>query len=32
MVKPERRTKTDISAAATIAVVVAVAASLIWWT
>lgn len=32
MVKPERRTKTDIAAAATIAVVVAVAASLIWWT
>lgn len=32
MVKPERCTKTDIAAAATIAVVVAVAASLIWWT
>jgi hypothetical protein len=32
MVKPERRTKGDILAAAAIAVVVAVAASLIWWT
>ncbi|UQX12415.1 Rv3212 family protein [Candidatus Mycobacterium methanotrophicum] len=32
MVKPERRTKADVLAAATIAVVVAVAASLIWWT
>jgi hypothetical protein len=32
MVKPERRTKGDLLAAATIAVVVAVAAALIWWT
>lgn len=32
MVRPERRTKRDIMAAATIAVVVAVAAALIWWT
>lgn len=32
MVRPERRTKTDIAAAAAIAVVVAVTASLIWWT
>ncbi|GFG62885.1 hypothetical protein MKUB_03750 [Mycobacterium kubicae] len=32
MVKPERRTKVDIVAAATIAVVVAVVAGLIWWT
>jgi hypothetical protein len=32
MVRPERRTKADILAAATIAVVVAVVASLIWWT
>ena len=32
MVKPERRTRTDIVAAATIALVVAVAAALIWWT
>jgi hypothetical protein len=32
MVRPERRTKADVLAAATIAVVVAVAASLIWWT
>lgn len=32
MVKPERRTKTDIVAAATIAVVVAAVAALIWWT
>jgi hypothetical protein len=32
MVKPERRTKADVLAAATIAVVVAVAAALIWWT
>src|SRR3984885_12500550 len=32
MVKPERRTKADILAAATIAVVVAVVAALIWWT
>jgi len=32
MVKPERRTKGDIVAAATIAVVVASAAALIWWT
>src|ERR1700757_379298 len=32
MVRPERRTKGDILAAAAIAVVVAVAASLIWWT
>jgi hypothetical protein len=32
MVKPERRTKGDLVAAATIAAVVAVAAALIWWT
>lgn len=32
MVKPERRTKTDIMAAAAIAFVVAATASLIWWT
>jgi hypothetical protein len=32
MVRPERRTKGDILAAVTIAVVVAAAASLIWWT
>ena len=32
MVRPERRTKADIAAAVTIAVVVAVAAALIWWT
>jgi hypothetical protein len=32
MVKPERRTKGDMLAAATIAVVVAATASLIWWT
>jgi hypothetical protein len=32
MVRPERRTKGDIMAAATIAVAVAVAAALIWWT
>lgn len=32
MVRPERRTKADIVAAATIAIVVAVAAALIWWT
>ncbi|OBK11859.1 Rv3212 family protein [Mycobacterium asiaticum] len=32
MVRPERRTKADIVAAATIAVIVAVAAALIWWT
>ncbi len=32
MVRPERRTKADILAAATIAVVVAVVAALIWWT
>ena len=32
MVRPERRTRADILAAATIAVVVAVAAALIWWT
>jgi hypothetical protein len=32
MVKPERRTKADILAAAAIAAVVAVAAALIWWT
>lgn len=32
MVKPERRTKGDIVAAAAIAVVVAAAVSLIWWT
>ncbi len=32
MVRPERRTKADVLAAATIAVVVAVTASLIWWT
>jgi hypothetical protein len=32
MVKPERRTKGDLLAAAAIAVVVAAVASLIWWT
>jgi hypothetical protein len=32
MVRPERRTKGDIVAAAAIAVVVALTASLIWWT
>jgi hypothetical protein len=32
MVRPERRTKGDVLAAAAIAVVVAVVASLIWWT
>ena len=32
MVKPERRTKGDLLAAATIAAVVAVVAALIWWT
>ncbi|KLO33560.1 Rv3212 family protein [Mycobacterium haemophilum] len=32
MVRPERRTKADIMAAVTIAVVLATAASLIWWT
>jgi hypothetical protein len=32
MVRPERRTKGDIAAAVTIAVVVAVVGSLIWWT
>lgn len=32
MVRPERRTKGDLVAAAAIAVAVAVAASLIWWT
>ena len=32
MVRPERRTKGDIVAAVTIAVVVAAVASLIWWT
>ncbi|OBF84544.1 hypothetical protein A5791_24145 [Mycobacterium sp. 852002-51163_SCH5372311] len=32
MVRPERRTKGDIVAAATIALVVAVVAALIWWT
>src|SRR6201994_1155740 len=32
MVKPERRTKADLLAAAAIAVVVGVAAALIWWT
>jgi PQQ-like domain len=32
MVKPERRTKADILAAAAIAVVIAVTAALIWWT
>ncbi len=32
MVRPERRTKGDILAAAAIAIVVAVAACLIWWT
>jgi hypothetical protein len=32
MVKPERRTKGDLLAAAAIAVVVAITASLIWWT
>ncbi|OBK29418.1 hypothetical protein A5634_18405 [Mycobacterium asiaticum] len=32
MVRPERRTKTDIAAAAAIAVVVGVVAALIWWT
>lgn len=32
MVKPERRTKADLMAAAAIAVAVAVVAALIWWT
>ena len=32
MVRPERRSKADVVAAATIAVVVAATASLIWWT
>ena len=32
MVRPERRTKGDMLAAAAIAVVVAATASLIWWT
>jgi hypothetical protein len=32
MVKPERRTKTDVVAATAIVVVVAAAAALIWWT
>jgi len=32
MVRPERRTKADIAAAATIAVAVALVAALIWWT
>jgi hypothetical protein len=32
MVRPERRTKADVLAAATIAVVVAVTTSLVWWT
>lgn len=32
MVRPERRTKRDIMAAAAIAIAVAVAAALIWWT
>ncbi len=32
MVKPERRTKADLLAAATIVTVVATAAALIWWT
>lgn len=32
MVRPERRTKADVVAAATIAVVVAAVAALIWWT
>src|ERR1700743_2806254 len=32
MVKPERRTKADVLAAAAIVTVVAVAAALIWWT
>src|SRR5689334_6742846 len=32
MVRPERRTKGDVLAAAAIAVVVAAVASLIWWT
>ncbi|MGA7052772.1 MAG: hypothetical protein WBZ37_16150 [Mycobacterium sp.] len=32
MVRPERRTKADVFAAVTIAVVVAATASLIWWT
>jgi hypothetical protein len=32
MVKPERRTKADVLAAAAIATAVAVAAALIWWT
>ena len=32
MVKPERRTRADVLAAVAIAVVVAVAAALIWWT
>ncbi|MDT5173429.1 MAG: hypothetical protein QOG37_680 [Mycobacterium sp.] len=32
MVRPERRTKADIAAAATIAVAIALVAALIWWT
>src|SRR4051812_3911474 len=32
MVKPERRTRADLIAAAAIAVVVALVAALIWWT
>ncbi len=32
MVKPERRTRGDVLAAAAIAAVVAIAAALIWWT
>ena len=32
MVRPERRTKADVMAAAAIAVVIAVVAALIWWT
>ena len=32
MVRPERRTKGDILAAATIALVIAAAAALVWWT
>ena len=32
MVKPERRTKADLLAAAAIAAAVALAAALIWWT
>jgi hypothetical protein len=32
MVKPERRTRSDVFAAATIAVVVAVVSAVVWWT